>query len=133
MKRKPKLGLPRVFDQPKYRQRNINERMFGWLKENRRSVTRFDKLAKSYAAMVSLDCPERCLRKPFSYRALRYPIKALVTLKRRFFRSRKHDPSTPDGFNSNQMICALSDNKLPKNALRWKCVTHSKFIVAPRF
>jgi transposase len=38
--------LPRLFDRPKYRQRNIIERMFGWLKENRRIVTRFDKLAK---------------------------------------------------------------------------------------
>ena len=48
MKRKPKPGLPRLFDRPKYQQRNIIERMFGWLKENRRIVTRFDKLAKSY-------------------------------------------------------------------------------------
>lgn len=34
LKRKPKPGLPRLFDRPKYRQRNIIERMFGWLKEN---------------------------------------------------------------------------------------------------
>ena len=69
MRRKPKPGLPRLFDRPKYRQRNIIERMFGWLKENRRIVTRFDKLAKSYAAMVSLTCSMRCLRHLFSYRA----------------------------------------------------------------
>lgn len=69
MKRNPKPGLPRLFDRPKYRQRNIIERMFGWLKENRRIVTRFDKLAKSYAAMVSLACSMRCLRHLFSYRA----------------------------------------------------------------
>ncbi|MFP3443533.1 MULTISPECIES: IS5 family transposase [Pseudomonas] len=69
MKRKPKPGLPRLFDRPKYRQCNIIERMFGWLKENRRIVTRFDKLAKSYAAMVSLACSMRCLRHLFSYRA----------------------------------------------------------------
>ncbi|WAH59978.1 IS5 family transposase [Pseudomonas silvicola] len=69
MKRKPKPGLPRLFDRPKYRQRNIIERMFGWLKENRRIVTRFDKLAKSYAAMVSLACSTRCLRHFFSYKA----------------------------------------------------------------
>ncbi|WP_414892466.1 IS5 family transposase [Pseudomonas serboccidentalis] len=68
MKRKPKPGLSRLFDRPKYRQRNIIERMFGWLKENRRIVTRFDKLAKSYAAMVSLACSMRCLRHLFSYR-----------------------------------------------------------------
>ncbi|MFJ4444513.1 IS5 family transposase [Pseudomonas sp. NPDC089422] len=65
MKRKPKPGLPRLFDRPKYRQRNIIDRMFGWLKENRRIVTRFDKLAKSYAAMVSLACSMRCLRHLF--------------------------------------------------------------------
>ncbi|MNN56078.1 Transposase DDE domain protein [compost metagenome] len=69
MKRKPKPRLPRLFDQPKYRQRNIIKRMFGWLKENRRIVTRFDKLAKSYAAMVSLACSMRCLRHLFSCRA----------------------------------------------------------------
>ncbi len=69
MKRKPKPGLPRLFDRPRYRQRNIIERMFGWLKENRRIVTRFDKLERSYAAMVSLACSMRCLRQYFSYRA----------------------------------------------------------------
>ncbi|PXX52653.1 Transposase and inactivated derivatives, partial [Pseudomonas sp. LAMO17WK12:I10] len=69
MKRKPKPGLPRLFDRPKYRQRNIIERMFGWLKENRRIGTRYDKLAKSFAAMVSLACTMRCLRHYFSYTA----------------------------------------------------------------
>ncbi len=68
MKRKPKHGLPRLFDRPKYRQHNIIERMFGWLKENRRIVTRFDKLAKSYVAMVTLACSMQCLRHLFSYR-----------------------------------------------------------------
>lgn len=29
MKRKPKPGLSRLFYRPKYRQRNITERMFG--------------------------------------------------------------------------------------------------------
>ncbi|MNQ60697.1 hypothetical protein D3C85_749870 [compost metagenome] len=69
MKRKPWPGLPRLFDRPKYRQRNIIECMFGWLKEHRRIMTRFDKLAKSYAAMVSLACAMRCLRYYFSCRA----------------------------------------------------------------
>ncbi len=36
MKRKPKPGLPRLFDKPKYRERNFIERLFGWLKEYRR-------------------------------------------------------------------------------------------------
>jgi transposase len=33
MKRKAKPGLPRLFDRSKYRQRNIIERMFGWLRK----------------------------------------------------------------------------------------------------
>lgn len=69
MKRKPKPGLPRLFDKPKYRERNIIERLFGWLKENRRLANRYCKLAKSYAAMVTLACCRRCLRQYFSYRA----------------------------------------------------------------
>ncbi|WP_313429338.1 transposase, partial [Pseudomonas sp.] len=69
MKRKPKPGLPRLFDRPKYRQRNIIERMFGWLKEKRRIVTRFEELAKNYAAMVLLACVLRCMRRLFSDRA----------------------------------------------------------------
>ncbi|WP_442964363.1 IS5 family transposase [Pseudomonas sp. KNUC1026] len=69
MKRKPKPGLPRLFDRPKYAQRNIIERMFGWLKDNRRIVTRYDKLAESFAAMVSLACSLRCLKQLVSYRA----------------------------------------------------------------
>ncbi|CRM95416.1 Transposase [Pseudomonas sp. 22 E 5] len=68
MKRKSKPGLPRLFDRPNYLPRNIIERMFGWLKENCRIVTRFDTLAKSYAAMVSLACAMGCLRHYFSYR-----------------------------------------------------------------
>lgn len=69
MKRKPKPGLPRLFDHLKYRQRNIIERMFGWLKDNRRIVIRFYKLARRYAAMVSLACSMRCLRQYFLYKA----------------------------------------------------------------
>ena len=69
MKRKPKPGLPRLFDRSKYRQRNIPERMFGLLKENRRIGTRYDKLAKSFAAMVILACTLRYLRQYFSNRA----------------------------------------------------------------
>ena len=68
MKLKHRPGLPRLFDRPKHRQRNIIERMFGWRIENRRIVMRFDKLAKIYAVMVSLACTMGCLRHYFSYR-----------------------------------------------------------------
>jgi hypothetical protein len=40
---------------------NIIERMFGWLKENNHIVTRFYKLFKSSAAVVSFACALRCL------------------------------------------------------------------------
>jgi transposase len=65
MKRKSKPGLQRLFDQPKYRQRNIIERMFAWLKGNRRIVTRFEKLPQTYAAMVSFACAMMCLQHLF--------------------------------------------------------------------
>lgn len=62
IKRKPKPGLPRLLDRPKYRQRNIIERRFAWLKESRRIGTRYDKLARSFGAMVMLACTLRCLQ-----------------------------------------------------------------------
>lgn len=68
MKRKPKPGLPRLFDRPKYRQRNIIEWMFSWLKVHRRIGNRYYELARSFAAMVKLACTLRCLRQYFSYR-----------------------------------------------------------------
>jgi len=69
MKRKHRLGLSRLFDKPKYAQCNIIGRMVGWLKENRRIGICYDKLAKSFSAMVSLACSLRCLRQLISYRA----------------------------------------------------------------
>ena len=68
MHRRPKPGLPHQFDRPKYRQRNVVERLFGWLKEKRRLNTRYDKLASSFKAMVTLACIERCMRADFSDR-----------------------------------------------------------------
>ena len=38
------------FDKAKYRKRNIIERVVGWFKENRRLLTRFEKLAVNYVA-----------------------------------------------------------------------------------
>ncbi len=53
MHRRPKPGLPH---------------QFGWLKEKRRLNTRYDKLASSFKAMVTLACIERCMRADFSDR-----------------------------------------------------------------
>lgn len=50
------------FDRSTYRQRNIVERVVGWLKENRRLATRYEKLAVNFLAMVKLAMIQRCLR-----------------------------------------------------------------------
>ncbi|EHK59505.1 IS5 family transposase, partial [Halomonas sp. GFAJ-1] len=52
----------------KYRQRNVIERCFSWLKECRRIATRYEKLASSFKAMVFVACIDRCLRANFSYK-----------------------------------------------------------------
>ncbi|UNO25990.1 IS5 family transposase [Pseudomonas amygdali pv. aesculi] len=66
MHRKPRPGLPRLFDRPQYKKRNVIERVFSWLKEKRRIFMRYDKLASSFKAMVTLACIEKCLRADFS-------------------------------------------------------------------
>jgi transposase len=59
--RKDQKPNPR-FNRRTYRRRNIIERLVGWLKENRRLATRFEKLAVNYLAMVKLAMIQRCLR-----------------------------------------------------------------------
>jgi transposase len=59
--RKDQRKNPR-FDKATYRQRNVVERCVGWLKENRRLATRFEKLAVNFLAMVKLAMIRRCLR-----------------------------------------------------------------------
>jgi transposase len=50
------------FDRTAYRRRNIIERVIGWLKEHRRLATRFEKLAVTFHAMVTLAMIQRCFR-----------------------------------------------------------------------
>ena len=50
------------FDRGRYRERNIIERVVGWLKESRRLATRYEKLAVNFLAMVKLAMFQRCLR-----------------------------------------------------------------------
>jgi len=42
----------RPLDRRAYRQRNIIERLIGWLKHRRRLATRFEKLATRFGAMI---------------------------------------------------------------------------------
>ena len=59
--RKDQRRNPR-FDKEAYRQRNIVERAIGWLKENRRLGTRFEKLATNFLGMVKLAMIRLCPR-----------------------------------------------------------------------
>ena len=45
---------PVEFDRESYRSRNIVERLIGWLKENRRIFSRFEKTAKNFAGMLRM-------------------------------------------------------------------------------
>jgi transposase len=59
--REDQKTIPRSDDTTSQR-RNVVERCVGWLKESRRLVTRFEKLAVNFLAMVKLDMVRRCLR-----------------------------------------------------------------------
>ena len=53
---------PVTFDKQRYRDRNIVERLIGWLKECRRVFSRFEKTAKNFAGMIRLAFIQRYLR-----------------------------------------------------------------------
>jgi transposase len=50
------------FDAATYRDRNIIERLIGWLKENRRVFSRFEKTAMNYAGMIKMAFIHRYLK-----------------------------------------------------------------------
>ncbi len=45
---------PVPFDDESYRKRNIVERIIGWIKENRRVFSRFEKTAKNFGGMIKM-------------------------------------------------------------------------------
>lgn len=53
---------PVAFDRELYRERNIVERLIGWLKECRRIFSRFEKTAVNFGGMVKMAFIERYLR-----------------------------------------------------------------------
>ena len=61
-KRRRRRGRPPSFCRATYRQRNVVERLVGWLKEHRRLATRFEKLAGRFLAMVKLSFMRRYFR-----------------------------------------------------------------------
>jgi len=60
---------PLPFNRRLYRRRNVIERCVGWLKENRRIATRYEKLAVNYEGMFKLAMIQRYLHMPISNRA----------------------------------------------------------------
>jgi len=53
---------PIDFDREAYRDRNIVERLIGWLKECRRVFSRFEKTAKNFSGMLKMAFIQRYLR-----------------------------------------------------------------------
>lgn len=60
--RQRRVGRPYKLDRELYRRRNVVERSVGWLKENRRLATRYEKYAVQYLAMVHLAFIKRYLK-----------------------------------------------------------------------
>lgn len=58
-----------TFDREAYRNRSVVEQCVGWLKENRRIGTRFEKLAVNFHGMLQLAMIKRYLRLLFSDKA----------------------------------------------------------------
>jgi len=50
------------FDKDAYRNRNIVERLIGWLKECRRVFSRYEKTAKNFAGMIRMAFIQRYLK-----------------------------------------------------------------------
>ena len=53
---------PVDFDRDQYQQRNIIERLIGWLKESCRILTRFEKTARNFIGMIKVTFIHRYLR-----------------------------------------------------------------------
>lgn len=49
-----RAARPIELDKDAYRQRNVVERLIGWLKESRRIFSRFEKTAKNFGGMLKL-------------------------------------------------------------------------------
>jgi transposase len=61
-KRRRRRGRPPTFCGATYRQRNVVERLVGWLKEHRRIAIRIEKLTSSFLGMVKLSFMRRYFR-----------------------------------------------------------------------
>lgn len=57
-----RTARPITFDRKLYRDRNIVERLIGWIKECRRIFSRFEKTARSFAGMIRMAFIQRYLR-----------------------------------------------------------------------
>ncbi len=53
---------PVEFDREAYRQRNVIERLIGWLKESRRIFSRFEKTARNFGGMLKMAFIQQYLR-----------------------------------------------------------------------
>lgn len=61
-KNEDREARPVAFDKEVYRDRNIVERLIGWLKECRRVFSRFEKTAKNFGGMIKMAFIRRYLK-----------------------------------------------------------------------
>lgn len=61
-----RTGPKPQFNKQDYKERNVIERLIGWLKNCRRIATRYEKYASSFLAMVKLAFISFLLKKHFS-------------------------------------------------------------------
>lgn len=61
-KNQDRAARPVEFDKAAYRDRNIIERLIGWLKECRRIFSRFEKTAKNFGGMIRMAFIQRYLK-----------------------------------------------------------------------
>lgn len=54
---------PVAFDVQAYRQRNVVERLIGWIKESRRVFSRFEKTATNFVGMITMAFIRHYLRR----------------------------------------------------------------------
>jgi len=60
--RAKKPGRKPILDKTLYRRRNVVERVIGWLKQNRRIATRYEKRSENYLAFLKMAIIRRLLR-----------------------------------------------------------------------
>jgi transposase len=122
--RRPHRDRSRGFNQARDWQRTIVERLFGWMKDMRRIGTRYEQLASSFRAMVSLACIVRCFRSYFSGRTSNWiGFLGLVNSPRlstiRPYDTKRRNPSWTTAVSRNQFVETAAVGACESSGFEW--------------